>query len=50
MKAADGSLNLLEWEVGIPGKQGVSNYQNFHKNQRANLHLHMTDSMGGRDL
>jgi len=23
-KADDGSLNLLEWEVGIPGKQGVS--------------------------
>ena len=22
-KAADGSMNLLEWEVGIPGKQGV---------------------------
>lgn len=24
MKAADGSMNLLEWEVGIPGKAGVS--------------------------
>ena len=23
-KAADGSLNLLNWEVGIPGKSGVS--------------------------
>lgn len=22
-KAADGSMNLLEWEVGIPGKAGV---------------------------
>lgn len=22
-KAADGSMNLMEWEVGIPGKQGV---------------------------
>jgi len=24
LKAADGSMNLLEWEVGIPGKEGVS--------------------------
>lgn len=23
-KALDGSLNLMEWEVGIPGKPGVS--------------------------
>lgn len=23
MKALDGSMNLLEWEVGIPGKQSV---------------------------
>ena len=23
-KAPDGSMNLLEWEVGIPGKEGVS--------------------------
>jgi hypothetical protein len=23
MKAADGTLNLMVWEVGIPGKQGV---------------------------
>lgn len=23
-KAPDGSMNLLEWEVGIPGKAGVS--------------------------
>lgn len=23
-KAPDGSLNLLEWEVGIPGKPSVS--------------------------
>ncbi|KAL1661138.1 ubiquitin-conjugating enzyme 9 [Schizophyllum commune] len=23
-KAADGSMNLMEWEVGIPGKQGTS--------------------------
>lgn len=22
-KAADGSMNLMEWEVGIPGKTGV---------------------------
>lgn len=22
-KAADGSMNLMEWEVGIPGKEGV---------------------------
>ena len=22
-KAPDGSMNLLEWEVGIPGKAGV---------------------------
>lgn len=22
-KSADGSMNLMEWEVGIPGKQGV---------------------------
>jgi len=22
-KAPDGSMNLLEWEVGIPGKEGV---------------------------
>ena len=22
-KALDGSMNLLEWEVGIPGKPGV---------------------------
>jgi ubiquitin-protein ligase len=24
MKAADGSMNLMEWDVGIPGKDGVS--------------------------
>ncbi len=23
-KAPDGSMNLMEWEVGIPGKEGVS--------------------------
>ncbi len=23
-KASDGSMNLMEWEVGIPGKEGVS--------------------------
>ena len=23
-KAPDGSMNLMEWEVGIPGKPGVS--------------------------
>ena len=23
-KAADGTLNLMEWDVGIPGKQNVS--------------------------
>jgi hypothetical protein len=23
-KAADGSMNLMEWEVGIPGKTAVS--------------------------
>ncbi|EIN07180.1 ubiquitin-conjugating enzyme 9 [Punctularia strigosozonata HHB-11173 SS5] len=23
-KAADGSMNLMEWEVGIPGKQGTA--------------------------
>lgn len=23
-KAPDGSLNLMEWDVGIPGKQSVS--------------------------
>ncbi len=23
-KAADGSMNLMDWEVGIPGKAGVS--------------------------
>ena len=23
-KSGDGSMNLLEWEVGIPGKAGVS--------------------------
>lgn len=24
VKAADGTLNMMVWEVGIPGKQGVS--------------------------
>jgi ubiquitin-conjugating enzyme E2 I len=23
-KSPDGSMNLMEWEVGIPGKEGVS--------------------------
>lgn len=23
VKAADGTMNLMEWEVGIPGKAGV---------------------------
>ena len=23
VKAADGTMNLMEWEVGIPGKTGV---------------------------
>lgn len=28
-KAPDGSMNLLEWEVGIPGKTGVRTAPNF---------------------
>jgi ubiquitin-conjugating enzyme E2 I len=28
-KAVDGSQNLMEWEVGIPGKAGVSPIQHI---------------------
>jgi ubiquitin-protein ligase len=30
VKGADGSMNLMEWEVGIPGKAGVSLDHNMH--------------------
>lgn len=29
-KLPDGTLNLLEWEVGIPGKEAVSTTYVFH--------------------
>lgn len=34
-KAADGSMNLLEWEVGIPGKSGVCILLDFPRNLSA---------------
>lgn len=37
MKAADGSLDLMNWEVGIPGKAGVSTRSAFTGGESALL-------------
>jgi hypothetical protein len=40
VKAADGTLNMMVWEVGIPGKQGVSESGHVHL---SSLHLIVSD-------
>ena len=45
-KAADGSMNLLEWEVGIPGKAGVRIDTYATTPWRGFLSAWIPDSMG----
>lgn len=45
-KAPDGSMNLLEWEVGIPGKAGVRTAPTFQPSRRGLLNTWSTDTMG----
>lgn len=45
-KAPDGSMNLLEWEVGIPGKAGVRLLTNSIAFIRVVLNAWTADSMG----
>jgi hypothetical protein len=46
-KATDGSMNLLEWEVGIPGKEGVSILINVN---RIFVLITLVDTLGTRRL
>jgi hypothetical protein len=48
-KAADGSMNLMEWDVGIPGKPGVGVTVTARICRAMTRSLNL-DTLGGRSV